>query len=202
MTLRNTTIVMVGPHGAGKSTLGVRLAARLGVPFQGEIGRELAEDEALRPATRTAADPQPAFDEAVFAFELLRDLEPVSSGVRVVETWHPGNLAYAARRSPAVAERFLPAVLRACEQTRVLVVSIVPSAATLARRQTEHGEAAFFREIGLDAIEWCRRLGLPVAVAVRNEDGELGRVEEALVARIASAVRIRPALASSLEETH
>ena len=40
------TLALVGPHGAGKTTVGRRVASMLGVPFDDEIGRRM-RDEAL-----------------------------------------------------------------------------------------------------------------------------------------------------------
>lgn len=157
------TVALVGGHGAGKSTVGAALAARLGVPFHDEIGRRLA---AARPEGVTAEHAQEAFDAAVFAEELARDAA-WTDGVRVVETWHPGNLAYAARRSPAVVARHLPLDLGPAV---VLPVHVSPAVA--AARQNEPGDPAFFREVGLAAEAWARALGIPVLDPLLN-DGPL-----------------------------
>ena len=65
-----TTLVLIGPHGAGKTTLGHRLSELLGWPFHDEIGRRLlAEPDAGEDATCRGLD----FDARVLALELERD---------------------------------------------------------------------------------------------------------------------------------
>jgi hypothetical protein len=178
------TIALVGGHGAGKSTVGAALAAALGVPFHDEIGRRLATD---RPPGQTAEHPQQAFDEAVFSAELARDAA-WRSGVRVVETWHPGNLAYAARRSPAVVARNLPLALGPA-----VVIPIHASPAVAAARQNEPGDPTFFREVGEAAEAWARALGLRVLDPVRN-DGPLAHSVAAALAQLAC---VEPALVAN-----
>lgn len=82
---------------------------------------------------------QPDFDEAVFRAELRRDRE--SPGPRVVETWHPGNLAYALGRSPEAAEAWKPRLREQCRRLggTVLVVPLRIRPETLRARQTEPG---------------------------------------------------------------
>lgn len=159
------TIVLVGMHGAGKTTLGRALAATLGVPFHEEIGRRLAEDPRMRPAGRTAEDPQGAFDEAVFREELARDAAWEPGAPRVVETWHPGNLAYAVRRSPDVACRLL-ARFGPAPGVRVLPVRVPVEIAH--SRRSEPGDLDFFARVGREAEGWARRLGLVVLEPVWN----------------------------------
>ncbi|HJN76502.1 MAG TPA: hypothetical protein QGF58_21415, partial [Myxococcota bacterium] len=116
----------------------------------------------------------------VFRQELARDTD--TSGPRVVESWHPGNLAYAAMRSPDVAGRWLAEVRRASDAC-ALVVHLTESRETLAARQHEPGPASFFHEVGEEALEWSRRLGLRVLVldsAVLDPDALLLAVLDGL----------------------
>lgn len=183
------TLVLIGPHGAGKSTLGRALALRLGLPFHAELGMELAADPAWRPAGATAADAAAAFDLELFARELARDLawagEP--GGPRIVETWHPGNLAYAARRSPRVAAAWLPALARAARAQDVLVLPLTAPRRVLARRQHEPGELDFFLQVGAAALSWARGLGLPCLPVLDSAGASPERLAARIAARLSGA---------------
>ncbi len=174
------TVVFIGPHGVGKSTTGRRVAALLGVPFQPELGEVLARE--LRPSSGTAADPQETFDEYLFAAELYRD--EISLGARIVETWHPGNLAYAERRSPEVVRRMLASIQRSCRRGPNVVVPLYATSHTLSRRQHEPGDLAFFESVGRAASSWASRLGLRVLTPVSTDDQP-----ERTALRVAALVR-------------
>ncbi len=156
------TLAITGSHGAGKSTLGRSLAARLGWPFHDEVGWELAQGRGL---DEDATQPQIAFDEWVFSRE--RDRDRRAPADRVVETWHPGNLAYAGLRSPGVVRAWLPEVRRATSG-EVLVVHLHAPASVLAARKHEPGPAEFFVRVGREVRLWTGRLGLPELVLHSN----------------------------------
>jgi hypothetical protein len=162
-------IVLIGAHGAGKTTLGHALARRMGIPFHDEIGRRLAADQSWRPTGTTAQDPQQTFDERVFGAELERDDAWPGETARIVETWHPGNLAYAERRSPAVPAQFLDQVRSRCRETTPIVVPLLASRAALARRQSEVGDLGFFVQVAERAAAWAARLGLTMLQPVRTD---------------------------------
>ncbi len=157
-------IILVGPHGVGKTTIGTKLARAFGVPFHAELGREMAEDPAWRPDGVTAADAAARFDHELFARELARDLGH-TGGARVVESWHPTNLAYASQRSPEVVGSWLSAVRAACVASPSIVLHLTASRDTLAARQNEPGDLDFFREVGIAASRWAWDLGLTCAGA-------------------------------------
>lgn len=152
-------LVLIGPHGVGKSTVGRALASHLGLPFSEELGEALARDPRWRPAGQDAAQRAEQFDEELFNQELMRD--QAVSGPRVIETWHPGNLAYAGLRSPAVAARWRDRIRACCRAEPTLVLPLRASAAVLARRQHEPGDPRFFRQVGAEALRWADWLGLP-----------------------------------------
>lgn len=187
------SLVLIGPHGAGKSTLGRALAVRLGLPFHPELGMELAADPAWRPPGATAADAAAAFDQELFARELARDLAWAGQGPRIVETWHPGNLAYAARRSPRVAAAWLPALARASRRRDVLVLPLTAPRRVLERRQHEPGDLGFFLEVGDAALGWARGLGLPCLPVLDAGGAPPELLAARVVARLSGAApRLRP----------
>jgi hypothetical protein len=108
---RGYDLILIGAHGAGKTTLGELVSARLGVRFDDELGRRMRGEALEEDATQDAAASQPGFDERLWARELARDAQ--ARGVaragrprRVVETWHIGNAAYAAMRAPGESARW------------------------------------------------------------------------------------------------
>ncbi len=174
------TVVLIGPHGVGKTTTGRRLSALLDVPFHPELGELLARR--ARPLGHTAADSQVAFDDELFTAELARDA--TWGGNRIVETWHPGNLAYAGRRSPEVVARTLDAVTASCRRGPTVVVPLVARRDTLAGRQHEPGPLEFFEAVGKDASIWAARLGLPILEPVSTDDDP-----EATALRVAALIQ-------------
>ena len=163
------TIVLIGPHGAGKSTLGRVLAARLGCPFDDEIGERLRRAALQRDADAHAARPQSEFDQAVIEAELRRDEEYSEPRTRVVETWHLGNLAYARLRSPEVAERYAArtaaAVRWAQISTRLIVQPLTVDRPVLRVRRSEPGPAEiddFFLRVAQEATAVAEELAIPL----------------------------------------
>lgn len=171
-------IVLIGPHGVGKSSLGAALSARTGLPFDAEIGRAMAEDPAWRPAGVTAADAAAAFDEELFRRETARDVLR-GSVARIVETWHPGNLAFAAERAPAVAGAWRLALR--LDPGAVLVQPLTARRQTLAARQTEPGDLRFFQRVGARALAEAREMGLRCLPALDTDAAN----PEVLAARLA-----------------
>lgn len=163
--MNRVTLVLLGPHGSGKTTLGRELSRVLGWPFDEEIGKRLRAEVLAKDPSAHAAVPQPAFDERVIAEEIRRDAgRDKEAGHRIVETWHPGNLAFAESRSPEVAERWR-VTLRdiACRMAGVLMVPLVVRPATVRERLTGPGPldiAGHLWRIGCRAREIAREWGL------------------------------------------
>lgn len=180
-------IVLIGPHSAGKSTLGRRLAEALGCPFDDELGAALrAEALAIDPAAHAMA-PQSAFDRRVIEAELRRDALAPATARRVIETWHPGNLAYAATRSPEVFAALWPCVAAALAPAAgtVLVQPLTIARATALARLREPGPTpdalvAYFDEVGLLATTLARRLGLRVLPSLATDATPVDALVEAV----------------------
>lgn len=170
------TLVLVGPHGAGKTTLGRLIAAQLGVSFEAELGAELRREALARDPSQHAMTSQERFDLEVMRRELSRDAATLAGAARVVETWHPGNLAYAAERSPRAARAYRSALrthLRGLREV-VVVQPLEVSSATALARLSEPGPdpaslVAFFRAVGERACCEARSLGLTVWPALATD---------------------------------
>jgi hypothetical protein len=169
-----TTLVMIGPHGSGKTTLGRLAAGFLGWVFDAEIGNVLRQKALQEDIANNAARVQPEFDRAVMEMEIERDLR--AAGCRVVETWHPGNMGYARMRSPEVAIQY-DAVLRdhiARLGHRVLVQPLTIERPTALKRLTQPGPdektmADFFMGVGRKALEDAVAWGLELLPIVRTD---------------------------------
>ena len=156
-------ILLLGPHAAGKTTFGHCLSAHTGWVFHDELGKTLSADPALRRAGVRSSDRQADFDRAVFAAECARDAthrHAHPNTPRIVETWHPGNFAYAATRSPEVALAMYPAIRRALQGQLVIGIPITASDETLAARKAYPEPVSYFRSVAKTARSVAEQLGV------------------------------------------
>jgi predicted ATPase len=170
------TLVLVGPHGAGKTTLGHRLARQFRCAYDHEVGARLRREALARDPSQHAMIAQEAFDEAVFRSELGRDRRRTPGQLRVVETWHPGNVAYARERSPMVLSRWQPRLAEELRRWRpwVLVQPLRVRPETALARLTEPGPdraslVAFFCHVGDEAVVTAASWGLAVLPALDTD---------------------------------
>ena len=160
------TLVMIGCHGSGKTTLGKLIAHQLGWDFCEEIGAKLRRSLQEKDAHQHAAVPNPDFERAVIQSEIERDKGHTYP--RVIETWHPGNLAYARMRSPneyAALETF---VINAIQPylDRTLVIPLYIPFEEFKPRIHEPGPRnnmfySFLYQIQDDSLLMAQNLGLP-----------------------------------------
>lgn len=95
-------IVLSGIHSSGKSTLGRSLGEQ-GYAYVLEIVERFIEQ-----GITTGVKAEPTLDEMIMEAEFQRDkyLFRSARDPIIVETWHPGNIAYATLRNPIVATRY------------------------------------------------------------------------------------------------
>lgn len=182
------TIVLVGCHGSGKTTMGHKLSQALSWPFHDEIGRRLREQRLLKDKQAHAQCTQPDFDQEVYEQERERD--QMAPTQRVIETWHPGNLAYMQARSPALFDRVFQRVqqeLRSYRQ-RILVQPLQISIETLRSRLSEPGPSQdsfleFLHNIGSLSMSMARELGLCVAPPIATDQHDPTTCVEMILAQ-------------------
>lgn len=196
------TIVVVGTHCSGKSTISKRLADSLGIVFDPELG------DVLRDKTHLAADGHKlgdgsgamnikSWDDQVFHAECQRD-EARRGCSRVVETHHFGNLAWAAFRqskdagnSNTLIQKYRQAIERETHHSLVILVNLqIEVDVSMRRRQKDNSNRV--RVPLLDEARECDALHqaiqyrgfklmdkakppcVPVLHVNNSEDGEAG----------------------------
>jgi hypothetical protein len=148
-----TTVVFIGAHGSGKTTLGRKVAELLRWHYDGEIGKLLRMAALQQNEMNHALTSQEDFDREVFLREMGRD--GFKRDFRVVETWHTGNLAYAEMRSPEVAAELGGLACKHVEKMkqRILVQPLRMRTETAFERLSEPGPdpgamVDFFMSVG------------------------------------------------------
>lgn len=97
-------IYFCGPHGSGKTTILHTLYEK---GFFSSIGSEIGKDLFYQDKFDTERQDE-KFELTVSYKELERDKNFVNEhGVIGIETWHPGNLAYAMERNPRSVAKLL-----------------------------------------------------------------------------------------------
>jgi len=177
-------LVLLGCHGAGKTSLGKALARHLGWVFHEEIGRLMAEDPRWRARNLTAASSQQAFDDELFRREVFRDREWPLHRPRIIETWHPGNLAYAKARGSLVPSDQLASIQLQCRSAPVWVLPVVAPREVLAARQSEPGALEFFLSVAGRSLLQAERLGLAVLPPVWTHHDPPDHLASRLVPRL------------------
>ena len=98
MNFKKKIVVLVGVHGSGKTTVGMRLKND-GFDFFPEIGTAMRKK-----SNKSVCDSQIFFDKQVLSRELERDCDEINmSKYPVIETWHIGNYAFALTRDSLIS---------------------------------------------------------------------------------------------------
>jgi hypothetical protein len=150
------------------------LARLLQWEYHEEIGKVLRKKALKEHPNQTAEKSQPDFDLKVFELEMGRDKLPFNH--RIVETWHPGNLAYAGSRSPEIANQYAR-VLKKHVQGLGQVVLVQPleiDEATSRKRLTEPGPepsqmVEFFRKIYMSTLGIAKTWDMSIFPPVRTD---------------------------------
>lgn len=101
------TFFICGPHCSGKSSIISQLKSEGIIQIAGsEIGKDFYYER--RKSGFDTATAGKNFEYEVTNAEIDRDSKIVKSGgINVVESWHPGNLAYILERTPEVYDEIL-----------------------------------------------------------------------------------------------
>lgn len=182
-------LVLLGCHGAGKTTLGKALARYTGWAFHEELGRRLAEDRRWRPRGRSAASSQQEFDHELMRQELRRDLDWSPDVPRIIETWHPGNLAYASARGSLVAPELHAQIQLRCQAARTVVLPVLAPRDVLAGRQSEAGDLEFFLTVAGQSLSQAEALGLAMLPPVWTHMDSPDRIAARLAPRFLGQAR-------------
>ena len=192
MLTKTFTVAIIGAHGSGKTTLGREVANHMGTDYDEEIGRILREEALAKNQENHALNNQPAFDQKVIHKELERDLSTTSS--RIVETWHPGNLAYAYERSPNIARMYedtTRAMIANIDQT-VVVQPLRISIETALERLSEPGAddpkqtVKFFRRVARHSEKLAKKFGLTVLKPIYTDQLCKTKTVRAVIDNLAS----------------
>lgn len=178
-------IVLNGPHGAGKTTIGRIIANIFQTAFQAEIGGILRQEVGYN-----ALDSSEEFDREVMRKELLRDYDLRENDISsqyVVETWHTGNIAYAMLRSPDLAIAYLDELIKRLSRFEVSHVLLTISDSTFFSRATEKVETRdrekllrFYKTIVENTKDLYSKLNL-VHIEVENNQGSVKKTLQKLL---------------------
>jgi hypothetical protein len=179
-------VFVCGAHATGKTSLLRRLAGAGVITRRGaEIGKDLYYERRLETDTQG-----PGFEWEVAIRELARDVAFCGCpGPIGIETWHPGNLAYAAVRNPLTVERLAAQVRRSPLLARARGIWLRMPADFIKERSRTFADRAdwaadFYRRIDLElgtCLDLLRLRERTVEVDARGQLEEVvGRVGEIL----------------------
>lgn len=142
--MKNQTLFFIcGPHCSGKTSIIRDLGKEFPALITGhEIGKEFYyKRKAAGFSTDSAGE---KFEFEVADAELSRDHGLSVGSHALMETWHPGNLAYALMRNPAAAPRlasYIKSSSRIIGSGRVIGVRILVSRENISKRTRTFADA-------------------------------------------------------------
>lgn len=180
------TFFVIGAHCAGKTSILKLLASEGTIAGRGdEIGKRLYYERRFAPAAQDQA-----FEEDVATREVARDREYVEvAGIWGIETWHPGNLAYAAVRNPAaipalVALARASPLLSNCRGIWLRVASETIKRRTVTFAHDREWAAEFYSRIDGHLGACVSLLGLADRTVSISAEGSLDEVARSVRARV------------------
>jgi dephospho-CoA kinase len=120
---KKSLVILNGPQGSGKSSVAKQISSLTGIEYLDEIGAKLRAQ-----SPDTCLDSTESFDREVMRQELLRDGNILRNGdalTYLVETWHPGNLAYSMERSPGLIPVYLKEYKKQIEKFQTLHILLL-----------------------------------------------------------------------------
>lgn len=173
-------IVLIGPHAAGKSTLGRELADRTGWPFD-----ERMEDHLRAARTLGPADPWPTLDRDVFAAECARDARHAEAcgphAPRIVESWHLGHYVDASLRDPRVALSVHAHLRTRVDWSHTLVVPLVAGPQAFARRRGHPEPWAHHRHQAQRTVDVAALAGANLSSFFSSDDASPDELADAVL---------------------
>lgn len=172
------TIFFCGGHCAGKTSLLKTLTKEHVLDdWAFEIGKDLFYKRKLETATQGEA-----FEMEVSRLELERDLRLNNSeGLIGIETWHPGNLAYATVRNPDSVPKLIELIKKSPLLEKSQGIWLRVSAEKIFERtktfnQNRSWAAEFYTKIDRAMARCLDALGLKDKVILVNADREFDLV--------------------------
>ena len=185
--MKNKIVFLCGPHTTGKTTILRTLKAE---NFFQEIGSEIGKDLYYERKLVTSTQDE-NFEWEVCNLELERDKKfSQIPGLIGIETWHPGNLAYAAVRNPAVIEKLAQQMKKSpLLNSAVGIYLDIPREVIFERTKTFQNDrdwaADFYSKINSLLPQCIEMLGLTERVfkmsATENFDVVLSKVRQKIL---------------------
>lgn len=172
-----TVVFVIGPHCSGKTTLLQTLKQELNIVRCSEIGKDLYYERKF--LTNHQGE---EFEFEVSDLELQRDQTYLGKEqIFGVETWHPGNIAYAAVRNPKSVDQLINAARKSPFIEEAVGIWLrVPKETIMSRtitfKDNKEWAAEFYHEIDMKFESILDTLGLTSRTHIINADRPLEEI--------------------------